>query len=88
MLTIRCGENTFTVSGKDILQLELKLNLTEKAREYSKIGDHIYNFYVKEDCKGQPSDVLEVDQSQYDYLLQLHHTSYQDVWNQYRLPNT
>ena len=79
VLTIRCGENIFNVSGKDILQLELKLNLTEKSREYSKIGDYIYNFYVKEGCEGQPCDILDVEQIQYDYLLQIHNTSYEDV---------
>jgi len=71
------------VKGQDILKLELKLNLTEKSREYSHIGEHFYQFYVKEGCEGQPDDIIEVNKQQYEYLLQLHHKSYQDVWSEY-----
>ena len=83
VLTIQCDTQTCTVKGRDILYLELKLNLTEKSREYSHIGEHLYQFYVKEGCEGQPVDIIEVNKQQYEYLLQLHHTSYQDVWSEY-----
>ena len=81
-LIIQYNDQSFSIKGKDILQLELKLNLTEKAREYSKIGDHLYLFYTKEGCEGQPCDILKVNQLQYNFLFTLHHKSYQDVWSE------
>ena len=81
IITICCETQTFHVSNEDIIQLELKLNLTDKAQEYSKVGDHLYNFYTKEGCEGQPSNVLHVEQVIYDFLQHLHHTSYQEVWD-------
>ena len=60
-LTILSGNQSFMVKGKDILSLELKLNLTIKGRIYRKIGEHIYEFYIKEGCKG---DVIAKEISQ------------------------
>ena len=84
-LTVKCSDKSFIVKGKDIIQLELKLDLTLKGREYKKIGEYLYNFYTKEDCEGQPSDQLEINQEEYEYLIQLNNKSYQDVWSENQL---
>ena len=84
-LTVKCSDKSFIVKGTDVLQLELKLNLTLKGREYKKIGEHLYDFYTKEGCQGQPSNKLEINQEEYEYLLLLDNKSYQDVWSENQL---
>ena len=47
ILTIVSGIKRFQVSNGEVLELELKLNLTDKATEYSHIGDYLYSFYTR-----------------------------------------
>jgi len=84
-LTVKYNDNKFMIKGTDILQLELKLNLTIKGREYKKIGEYLYDFYTKEGCRGQPEKTLEINKEEYMYLLQLNNKSYQDVWSENQL---
>ena len=71
-LTIYSDTDSFEVYDNDILQLELKLNMSKYSKEWSKIGDYLYYYYVKEDCLDQPQSVLEVTSEQYHFLLNLH----------------
>ena len=84
-LTVKYNDKSFVIKGQEIIQLELKLNLTIKGREYKKIGEYLYNFYTKEGCQGQPENTLEINQEEYMYLLQLNNKSYQDVWGENQL---
>ncbi len=77
-LTIQYSDQQFHVYNKDILLLELELNKTQYGKEWSHIGDYLYNYYVKEDCLDQPKSTLEVTSEQYTFLLELYN----------KLPNT
>lgn len=88
ILTIVSGIKRFQVSNGEVLQLELKLNLTDKATEYSHIGDYLYSFYTKEGYKEQPSNILTVLSTEYSLLYDLHHTSYQEVWRKNLIPKS
>ena len=71
-LTLHTESQSFDVFNKDILLLELALNNSIHGREWSTIGDYLYNFFVKEDCADQPKDRLEVTSEQYVFLLDLY----------------
>ena len=57
---------------ENIFLLELELNTSKYGKEWSHIGDYLYNFYVKEDCLDQPKSILEVTLEQYTFLLDLY----------------
>tara|TARA_B100001758_G_C18411996_1_gene616467 strand:+ start:1227 stop:1460 length:234 start_codon:yes stop_codon:yes gene_type:complete len=71
-LTIYSDIDSFEVYDNDILQLELKLNMSKYSKEWSKIGDYLYNYYVKEGYIDQPQSMLEVTSEQYHFLLDLY----------------
>ena len=59
----------FDIYDNDILELELAINQSIYKHEWIHIGDHLYNFYIKENCIDQPKPVLEVTEKQYFYLI-------------------
>ena len=71
-LTIQHGSKQFHIYDKDILQLELDLNMSKYGKEWSHIGDYLYNFYVKENCLEQPKPILQVTLEQYTFLQELY----------------
>lgn len=71
-ITLHTDTQSFDVFNKDILLLELALNNSIYGREWSTIGDYLYNFFVKEDCAVQPNNRLEVTSEQYVFLLELY----------------
>ena len=71
-LTIQHDNKQFHVYNNDIFQLELHLNTSKYGKEWSHIGDYLYNFFVKEDCLDQPNSLLEVTNEQYVFLLELY----------------
>ena len=71
-LTLHTDTQSFDVFNKDIILLELALNNSKYGREWSTIGDYLYNFFVKEDCADQPKDRLHVSTEQYTFLLELY----------------
>lgn len=71
-LTLHTDTQSFDVFNKDILLLELALNNSIYGREWSTIGDYLYNFYVKETCVDQPNNRLQVTSEQYVFLLDLY----------------
>ena len=46
-LTIQHDSKQFHVYDKNIFLLELELNTSKYGKEWSHIGDYLYNFYVK-----------------------------------------
>lgn len=71
-LTIQHDSKQFHLYDKNILLLELELNTSKYGKEWSHIGDYLYNFFVKEDCLDQPKPFLEVTLEQYTFLLDLY----------------
>ena len=49
-LKIVSGENKFELTGRSIIDLELKLNQTSYGHEWSHLGDHLFNFYNRRIC--------------------------------------
>ena len=88
VLKIKCNDQSFSVKDREIIQLELKLNLTEEGNLWRDIGDClIYNFKIK----NQPSDILEVNLHQYNFLFELKDKTYDEVykekWGYYPIKN-
>lgn len=86
MLTIQSGENKFNVSGKDILNLELKLNITPYGNSWKDIGEHLFNFHCKQGYQGQPPNVINVTNFQYEYLNSLSQKSLEQVEQEQNQP--
>ena len=78
-LKIVSGENKFELTGRSIIELEMKLNQTSYGNEWSHLGDHLFNFYTLQGYQGQPSDILEVSQFQYQYLQSLNNRCEQPI---------
>jgi len=75
MLTITNTDSSFTVTAREAIDLELKLNVTSKGREWVKLGDHLYAFGTKQPC----SNVLVVTNDQFAFLKILGtYASYRD----------
>ena len=85
-LSIVSGENKFELTGRSIIELELKLNQTSYGHEWSHLGDHLFNFYNLQGFQGQPSDILEVSQFQYQYLQSLNNRREQPVGDESSQP--
>ena len=85
-LSIVSGENKFQLTGRSIIELELKLNQSSYGQEWSHLGDHLFNFYNHQGLQGQPSDILEVSQFQYQYLQSLNNRREQPVGDESSQP--
>ena len=85
-ISIVSGENKFELTGRSIIDLELKLNQTSYGHEWSHLGDHLFNFYTLQGYQGQPSDILEVSQFQYQYLQSLNNRREQPVGDESSQP--
>ena len=81
-LIIKCKNESFAVEGKDIINLELKLNITEYGRSWDHIGGYLFDFYNLNGYKNQPASELNVDSFQYTYLKNLNDRSYDEVYNE------
>ena len=90
-LKIKCNNQFFSVKDREIIQLELKLNLTDKGNLWRDIGDHIFDFHNFQNCANQPSDILEVNLHQYNFLFELKDKTYDEVykekWGYYPIKN-
>ena len=81
-LTISDDTDSFDIEGRDIINLEIKLNMTEYGKEWINIGDHLFNFYNLIGFKNQPSNILRVKDFQYLFLKQLKDKSYNQVYKE------
>ena len=82
VLKIKCNDQSFSVVDREIIQLELKLNLTDEGNLWKDIGDHIYYFHNFQNFANQPSDILEVDLHQYNFLFELKDKTYGEVYKE------
>tara|TARA_B100000524_G_C23445190_1_gene296755 strand:- start:213 stop:473 length:261 start_codon:yes stop_codon:yes gene_type:complete len=80
MLKIKSNENFFFLKGKEILEMEIKLNITKYRNEWKEIGDYLYNFYNLIDDNDQPLNILEVNNFQYVFLKDLKSKSYEQLY--------
>lgn len=63
-LTITNTEQSFEVTPRDSLRLEIRLNVSPNGRVWSHIGDRLYEFGTNSTC----SETLVVTNSQYEFL--------------------
>jgi len=82
-LTIKNDEHSFSVEGPEIINLELKLNITDYGHTWKKIGDHLFNFYNLQNYANQPSDILYTDYEQFQFLKALNRRTYDDIRKEY-----
>ena len=85
-VTIQSGKNKFNVLGEEIINLELKLNITPYGHSWKDIGDHLFNFHNKQGYQGQPPDVINVTEFQYQYLNNLSQKSLEQVEQEQNQP--
>ena len=79
-LTIQTGNDKFEIEGKNIIDLEVKLNITEFGKKWLNIGDHLYKFYTLQGYEGQPPNILNVNEFQYNYLQDLNKREYSNIY--------
>ena len=80
MLKVKSGENFFFLKDKEIIETEIKLNITEYGNQWKGIGDYLYKFYNLIDNKDQPPNILEVNNFQYNFLKDLKSKSYEELF--------
>ena len=80
MLKIKSNENFFFLKDKEIIEMEIKLNITRYRNEWKEIGDYLYKFYNLIDDKDQPPNILEVNKFQYIFLKDLKSKSYEQLY--------
>ena len=67
MLTITNTDHLFTLTEPQCIDLELKLNVTSKGKEWVHIGDHLFAYGTKKPI----GDRLVVNNDQYEFLQKL-----------------
>ena len=80
ILKIKSNGNFFFLKGKEIIEMEIKLNITEYGNKWKEIGDYLYKFYNLINEKNQPVNILEVDIFQYNFLKDLKLKSYEELF--------
>ena len=80
ILKIKCQEGFFLLKNKEIIEMEIKLNITEYGNKWKEIGDYLYKFYNLIDDKDQPSNILEVNNFQYNFLKNLKFKKYEELY--------
>ena len=76
-LTITNNVDKFIIKDREILNMELKLNITEYGKVWSHIGDHLFDFYHQKIL----INTLIVDDNQFKYLKNLSLKNYEEVIN-------
>lgn len=64
------GQRVFTLTPRQAIEVELKLNVSPYGRTWLSIGDHLYNFGS---AKLDSQKDLVVDSNQYNFLSGLIH---------------
>ena len=82
-LTIKNGDNSFSVEGQEIIDLELKLNITNYGHTWKDIGDHLFNFHNLQNYANQPSDILYTNNTQFQFLKYLKERTYDEIRKEY-----
>jgi hypothetical protein len=76
ILKITNGIDNFYIENLD---LEIKLNLSNKSFEYEDIGDHIYYYFAQNSFSKPRSDVLSLNNEEYLFMLNLNKKSLEDI---------
>ena len=80
ILKIKSQEGFFLLKNKEIIEMEIKLNITEYGDKWKEIGDYLYKFYNLIDDKDQPPNILEVNNFQYNFLKDLKLKKYEELF--------
>ena len=78
ILKITNGIDYFNIKNLD---LEIKLNLSNKSIEYKDIGDHIYYYFAPNLFSTPRSDILRLDNEKYLFMYNLNKKNLQDINN-------
>lgn len=81
-LIIKNQKESFKLEDREIINLEVKLNITEYGNKWKHIGDHLYKFYNLESFDGKPSNILDVTEYQFNYLKELNSKKYEEVYRE------
>ena len=63
-LNIICEKKNIKINKTQALKLELELNVSEYAKKWIELGDHLYNFHVDKECKNE----IIVSQEQFNFI--------------------
>ena len=63
------GTDHFFLNKHESINLEIKLNVTKYGKDWSHIGDDLYNFGI---CKKDSKNIINVSKEQYSFLHKLH----------------
>jgi hypothetical protein len=80
-LTITNGVDSFSLDKSECINLELKLNLSQRGKQYVLIGDYLYNYGAKYYTSSRPASLYIISNVEYEYLLKLKDLSYDDIKN-------
>lgn len=80
-LTITNNVDKFIIKDREILNMELKLNITEYGKVWSHIGDHLFDFYNQKNNQKNLNNILIVDDDQFKFLKDLSEKNYQEMIN-------
>ncbi len=79
---IQCGKQKFEIINEEIIELELKLNLCPYGCSWKEIGLALYTFYINPDLTKTSLNLINVTEFQYSYLNELHHKTYEEVYQE------
>ena len=80
-LIITNGYDSFTMNCSECVNLELKLNISSMGKQYSAIGDYLYNYGAKYNTTSCPPSLYVLSDTEYQYLVKLRQLSYDDIKN-------
>ena len=81
-LIIKNQKDFIELEGREIINLEVKLNITEYGNQWKNIGDHLYKFYNLEKFERQQMNILNVTEYQFNYLKDLNNKKYEEVYRE------
>lgn len=82
ILIVKHDENEFKLFGEEIINLELKLNVTPYGKCWKDIGQRLYDIYMLNKFDNS-FNTIDVTFHQYNYLYELSKKNYKDVYEQY-----
>ncbi len=71
--------NMILLKDREIIDMELKINLLNWDRKYNDIAKECYNFFF---AKKENEKILYVNTNEFSYILRLKEKTYQELFNE------
>ncbi len=71
--------NMILLKDREIIDMELKINLLNWDRKYNDIAKECYNFFF---AKKENEKILYVNMNEFSYILRLKEKTYQELFNE------